>query len=192
MGEAAAKALALIVHELATNSVKYGSLSSARGTLDLTCTEADGEIAVVWAERGRPGRHPGPDVPIQRRRRPTAKRCGGPPPPWPRAAPFCVSARSGCALVEQRGRVEEDPPSGILGGSGTDPALRRSCQAMICTALANATISRTRRWPTWARYATTGAIVAAVFLLRRAADPFLPPVYPYLLAFVAILLSGAL
>jgi two-component sensor histidine kinase len=54
VGEAAATALALIVHELTTNSVKYGSLSRARGTLDVTCAEDDGEIAVVWTERGGP------------------------------------------------------------------------------------------------------------------------------------------
>ena len=54
VGEASATALALIVHELATNSIKYGFLSRACGTLDVTCTEADGEIAVVWTERGGP------------------------------------------------------------------------------------------------------------------------------------------
>src|SRR5690348_17316126 len=63
---------------------------------------------------------------------------------------------------------------------------------MIRSALANATISRTRHWPTWARYATTVAIVAATFLLRRAADPILPQGYPFLLASVAVLLSAAL
>ncbi|TDH58491.1 histidine kinase [Dankookia rubra] len=54
VGEASATALALIIHELATNSIKYGSLSRASGTLDVICTEADGEIAVVWTERGGP------------------------------------------------------------------------------------------------------------------------------------------
>jgi two-component sensor histidine kinase len=54
VGAAAATALALIVHELATNSVKYGSLCRARGTLDVTCAQDDGEVAVVWTERGGP------------------------------------------------------------------------------------------------------------------------------------------
>ena len=63
---------------------------------------------------------------------------------------------------------------------------------MIRTALANSAISRTRRWPPWARYGTTVAIVVAIFLLRRAADPILPQGYPFLLATVAILLSAAL
>jgi two-component sensor histidine kinase len=54
VGEAAAIALALIAHELATNSVKYGSLSRAHGTLDVTCAKDDGEVVVVWTERGGP------------------------------------------------------------------------------------------------------------------------------------------
>lgn len=53
-GETAATTLALVVHELATNSVKYGSLSVAGGTLDVSCAEHDGEVAVVWTERGGP------------------------------------------------------------------------------------------------------------------------------------------
>jgi two-component sensor histidine kinase len=39
VGEAAATTLALVVHELATNAVKYGSLSAARGTLDVSCAD---------------------------------------------------------------------------------------------------------------------------------------------------------
>jgi two-component sensor histidine kinase len=54
VSEAAATSLALIVHELAINSVKYGSLSHACGMLDVACAEHDGEIAVVWTERGGP------------------------------------------------------------------------------------------------------------------------------------------
>jgi two-component sensor histidine kinase len=34
VGEAAATNLALVVHELATNSVKYGALSAKTGTLE--------------------------------------------------------------------------------------------------------------------------------------------------------------
>jgi two-component sensor histidine kinase len=55
VGEAAATTLALVVHELATNSViKYGSLSVAGGTLDVSCPSHDGEVAIVWTERGGP------------------------------------------------------------------------------------------------------------------------------------------
>jgi two-component sensor histidine kinase len=55
VGEAAATTLALVMHELATNSVKYGSLSVAGGTLDVSCARHDGkEVVIVWTERGGP------------------------------------------------------------------------------------------------------------------------------------------
>ncbi len=54
VGEAAATTLALVVHELATNSIKYGALSAADGTLDVSCTAQDGEVVIVWTERGGP------------------------------------------------------------------------------------------------------------------------------------------
>jgi two-component sensor histidine kinase len=54
VGEASANTLALVLHELATNSLKYGALSSAAGTLDVSCLDAEPEIAIVWTERGGP------------------------------------------------------------------------------------------------------------------------------------------
>ncbi|WP_298686569.1 HWE histidine kinase domain-containing protein [uncultured Sphingomonas sp.] len=54
VGEDAATNLALILHELATNSVKYGALSVATGTLDVTCSVHDDDVALVWIERGGP------------------------------------------------------------------------------------------------------------------------------------------
>lgn len=54
IGEEAATTLALVVHELATNSLKYGALSTERGTLDVGCVVADGDVVVVWTERGGP------------------------------------------------------------------------------------------------------------------------------------------
>lgn len=54
VGEAAAAALALVVHELATNSLKYGALSTETGTLDVSCTRPGQEVVVVWTERGGP------------------------------------------------------------------------------------------------------------------------------------------
>jgi two-component sensor histidine kinase len=51
---AAALGFGMIVHELTTNSVKYGALSSERGEVELTWrTEGDG-LAVCWVERGGP------------------------------------------------------------------------------------------------------------------------------------------
>ena len=54
VGEGAATTLALTIHELATNSLKYGALSSPSGTLDVSCTAHDDEVVVIWAERGGP------------------------------------------------------------------------------------------------------------------------------------------
>ncbi len=54
VGEKAATGLALVVHELATNSVKYGALSETTGTLDVTSTTEGDAITVTWVERGGP------------------------------------------------------------------------------------------------------------------------------------------
>ena len=54
IGESAATNLALVLHELATNSVKHGALSVATGLLDVSCLVHDDEAAIVWTERGGP------------------------------------------------------------------------------------------------------------------------------------------
>lgn len=54
VGEAAATTLALVVHELATNSLKYGALSAEAGTIDVSCTSSDSEVVIAWTERGGP------------------------------------------------------------------------------------------------------------------------------------------
>ncbi len=54
VGEAAATGLALVIHELATNSMKYGALSAMTGTLDLSSTSDGADIVVTWIERGGP------------------------------------------------------------------------------------------------------------------------------------------
>jgi two-component sensor histidine kinase len=54
VGEGTADILALVLHELATNSLKYGALSSPTGTLDVSCSDSDHEIKIVWTERGGP------------------------------------------------------------------------------------------------------------------------------------------
>ncbi len=55
VGEATATSLALVIHELATNSLKYGALSSGTGTLDIT-TKVPGDrvVELIWMERGGP------------------------------------------------------------------------------------------------------------------------------------------
>lgn len=54
VGEAAATSLAMVVHELATNSLKYGALSSDEGTLDVSTRPEGDEISLIWMERGGP------------------------------------------------------------------------------------------------------------------------------------------
>jgi len=54
IGETAATSLALVVHELATNSLKYGALSVETGTLDLSGSSVDQDLELVWTERGGP------------------------------------------------------------------------------------------------------------------------------------------
>jgi PAS domain S-box-containing protein len=50
-----AQAVAIFLHELATNAVKFGSLSVATGHLDLTWShEADGTLILRWTETGGP------------------------------------------------------------------------------------------------------------------------------------------
>ena len=50
----AAIAFGLVVHELATNAVKYGSLSTDSGTISVSILPHDNHIEVVWKERGGP------------------------------------------------------------------------------------------------------------------------------------------
>jgi PAS domain S-box-containing protein len=48
-------ALALVLHELATNAVKHGALSSDQGTLAVNWREGEGDRLVIdWIERGGP------------------------------------------------------------------------------------------------------------------------------------------
>ncbi|MFA9200659.1 MAG: PAS domain-containing protein [Cypionkella sp.] len=56
IGARAATPLALIFHELATNSAKYGALSQAGGAVSiaLACDDPQGAVRVAWRERGGP------------------------------------------------------------------------------------------------------------------------------------------
>ncbi len=54
IGERTATALALIMHEQATNAVKYGGLSQAGGKVSLIGHCRDGRYTLTWAESGGP------------------------------------------------------------------------------------------------------------------------------------------
>jgi two-component sensor histidine kinase len=54
VGQKSGTTLALVVHELATNSLKYGALSVPTGTLDLSCTAPSDEVVLLWTEQGGP------------------------------------------------------------------------------------------------------------------------------------------
>lgn len=54
VGETATTIMALIVHELATNALKYGALSADTGTLDIVCSVEDSLVTLVWTEHGGP------------------------------------------------------------------------------------------------------------------------------------------
>ncbi|MDO6414114.1 HWE histidine kinase domain-containing protein [Sphingomonas sp. BIUV-7] len=54
VGENAATGLALVIHELATNSMKYGALSAQTGTLDVSGQTEGAHIVLTWLERGGP------------------------------------------------------------------------------------------------------------------------------------------
>ncbi len=54
LGEKATTSLALVIHELATNSLKYGALSDEAGLLDITGIRVEDEVKIVWTEQGGP------------------------------------------------------------------------------------------------------------------------------------------
>jgi two-component sensor histidine kinase len=50
-----AQAIAVILHELATNAAKYGALSTANGVIELKWShEVDGRLMLRWIELGGP------------------------------------------------------------------------------------------------------------------------------------------
>lgn len=54
IGQRTAMTLAMVVHELATNSVKYGSLSCPEGVLDVSSRTDGDHLDLIWAETGGP------------------------------------------------------------------------------------------------------------------------------------------
>ena len=49
-----AQAVALAIHELATNSAKYGALSAADGSVSVARRGRAGRLAITWTEKGGP------------------------------------------------------------------------------------------------------------------------------------------
>jgi two-component sensor histidine kinase len=57
LGPKTAVTLAMALHELCTNAVKYGALSNAGGRVEMTWSlpaEDEGALRIVWRERGGP------------------------------------------------------------------------------------------------------------------------------------------
>lgn len=55
-----AHVLVLVIHELASNAAKYGSLGSSTGRLDLTWTQLNAHVTIDWVESGGPPVEPNP------------------------------------------------------------------------------------------------------------------------------------
>jgi two-component sensor histidine kinase len=51
---ATAQTLALVLHELVTNSAKYGALSTLSGRLSVSWEDDDGLLRLIWREEGGP------------------------------------------------------------------------------------------------------------------------------------------
>ncbi|WP_338447057.1 PAS domain-containing protein [Pelagerythrobacter marensis] len=59
VGPRAATSIALVVHEMATNSIKYGALSADNGKLTIDLDIEGPDIVVAWTETGGPEPTPG-------------------------------------------------------------------------------------------------------------------------------------
>ena len=62
VGYETATTLAMVVHELATNAVKYGALSTPAGSLDISSQSDDDYLCIIWAETGGPEIAAPPDM----------------------------------------------------------------------------------------------------------------------------------
>lgn len=61
LSSSAGQGLALVIHELLTNAAKYGGLSSANGTIEVTIDRTGSTVDITWVERGGPPADPAPN-----------------------------------------------------------------------------------------------------------------------------------
>jgi two-component sensor histidine kinase len=54
VSDRSATPLALLIHELATNAVKYGALSSSEGRVRIETGQQADQMIIVWTESGGP------------------------------------------------------------------------------------------------------------------------------------------
>jgi PAS domain S-box-containing protein len=54
ISEPVISSLALLIHEFATNSTKYGALSADSGRIQIRCEDDGKSVVVLWTERGGP------------------------------------------------------------------------------------------------------------------------------------------
>ena len=52
VGERSATPIALVIHELATNAMKYGALATPEGQVHLKTDNCDGQVIISWIETG--------------------------------------------------------------------------------------------------------------------------------------------
>ena len=58
---AAVSSMALLLHEFATNSAKYGALSAAEGQIEIDCGDPGQTVVLTWTEREGPAVAPPAD-----------------------------------------------------------------------------------------------------------------------------------
>ena len=54
INESSMTSVALLLHELATNAAKYGSLSTSAGVVHIDCSSREDWLVMTWKEQGGP------------------------------------------------------------------------------------------------------------------------------------------
>jgi PAS domain S-box-containing protein len=62
INESSVTSVALLLHELATNAAKYGSLSTSTGLVHIDCSSREGWLVMIWKEQGGPSIKGPPDM----------------------------------------------------------------------------------------------------------------------------------